>query len=226
MPRHLGIVMDGNRRWAREHGLPTAGHGHRAGFGKIPHLLDWCDAFGIGTVTLWMLSDDNIRNRSSAELADLYAINGDVVEGLAAARRWRLHPIGSMELLPSWLADRLRDAERATEHLNGMLVNLAIAYGGRSDLICAVRALVADMASGQVDSVTEEVLARYLSTAGQPDPDLVIRTSGEVRTSGILLWQAALAELYFCDRLWPDFSRQDLHDALDAYSRRQRRLGA
>lgn len=226
VPRHVGVVLDGNRRWARGRGLPSAREGHRCGFAKIPELLDWCECLGIEVVTVWMLSDDNIRNRSAAELDDLYAIDGDIVTELVAIRRWRLHPIGCAELLPGWLADRLRHAEEATSGLGGMLVNLALGYGGRSDLVRAVRGLLQDIVAGEETAVTEDTLAGYLSTAGQPDPDLIIRPAGELRTSGFLLWQAALAELYFSDRLWPDFDRADLLAAAHAYSRRQRRLGA
>ncbi|MEV0056571.1 polyprenyl diphosphate synthase [Saccharopolyspora shandongensis] len=226
VPRHVAIVMDGNRRWARANGKSEVYEGHRAGFDKIPMVLGWCEEFGIGVVTLWMLSDDNIRTRSQRELVDLYAIDADVVDRLVAARRWRLHAIGSLGLLPTGLADRLRRAERQTADVGGMLVNLAIAYGGRQDVVGAVRALVADVESGKPVRVTEEVLASYLSTAGLPDPDLVIRPSGEIRTSGFMMWQAAYAELYFCAPLWPDFARTDLEAALRAYSNRHRRFGA
>jgi short-chain Z-isoprenyl diphosphate synthase len=226
VPRHVGIVLDGNRRWARRQGLPTAGHGHRAGFSKIPEVTSWCDELGIGVVTLWMLSDDNIAHRSAAELDDLYAINQDVVRKLVADSRWRLRHIGYAELLPDCLTGLLREAEHATRDSGGMLVNLALAYGGRADLLTAVRSLMRDTRAGRAVEVTEQELSRRLSTAGQPDPDLIIRPSGELRTSGFLLWQAALAELYFCDALWPDFSRADLDDAVRAYARRHRRLGA
>ncbi|MGW0841767.1 polyprenyl diphosphate synthase [Streptomyces sp. NPDC002787] len=228
MPRHLGIVLDGNRRWARARGLTLPREGHLIGFAKIPDVLDWCEEFGIEIVTPWMPSDDNIRNRSQDELSDLYAIDADVITRLATSGRWRLHPIGDLELLPAWLAARLRAAEAETDGCGGMLVNLALGYGGRRDVLSAVRALIEEVAAGRTlpGTITEAALARHLSTAGQPDPDLVIRPSGEVRTSGFLLWQAALAEYYFCDRLWPDCNRADLLDALRAYSRRQRRLGA
>lgn len=226
VPRHLAFVLDGNRRWARKRGFSNVGDGHRIGFDKIPQVLTWCEEFGIEVVTLWMLSDDNIRNRSAAELSNLYAIDEDVISRITAARGWRLHHIGDKDLLPSPLASLLYASEEATSSLGGMVVNLAIGYGGRSDLVAAVQALVKDIAEGTAMTVTEEVLAGYLSTAGQPDPDLVIRPAGETRTSGFLLWQAALAEYYYCDRLWPDFSHADLVDALHSYSRRQRRLGA
>ncbi|WP_083936899.1 polyprenyl diphosphate synthase [Longispora albida] len=226
VPEHVGIILDGNRRWARAHGLATAGHGHRAGFGKIPEVLSWCEELGIRFVTVWMLSDDNVAHRSAAELQDLYTIDAEVVNKLASDGRWRLRAIGRTELLPGTLAELLHTAERATCGNGGMSVNLALAYGGRSDLLHAVRALADALRAGRITEVTEEHVSGQLSTAGQPDPDLIIRTSGELRTSGFLLWQAALAELYFCPRLWPDFTREDLTDAVRAYASRQRRLGA
>jgi len=226
VPRHLGIILDGNRRWARDRGLPTAAEGHRTGFGKIPEVLTWCADAGTAVVTLWMLSDDNITHRTTDELRDLYTIDEDVITQLVTDGRWQLHHIGQAHRLPAPLASLLRRAEQATRNNSGMLVNLAIGYGGRNDILSAVRTLVHDIRNGADPDVTEQRLASYLSTAGQPDPDLVIRPSGELRTSGFLLWQAALAELYFCDALWPDFSRADLAAALESYAARQRRFGA
>ncbi|QCX74754.1 (2Z,6E)-farnesyl diphosphate synthase [Streptomyces sp. YIM 121038] len=224
--RHLGIVLDGNRRWARRQGLPGAEHGHRDGFAKIPEVLTWCAEFGIGVITLWMLSDDNIARRHTEELEHLYSIDEAVITRLTAMRRWRVHHIGDPALLPDRLVKALRHAEYVTRDACGPLVNLAIGYGGRRDLLNAINALVRDSADGLTGEVTADRLARFLSTAGQPDPDLIIRTSGECRTSGFLLWQAALGEWYFSDRLWPDFTRDDLQAALRAYARRHRRLGA
>jgi short-chain Z-isoprenyl diphosphate synthase len=225
IPRHVAIVLDGNRRWARLNGLPTAADGHRAGFGRIPEVLAWCAELGLEIVTLWMLSDDNIKRRSDVELADLYLVIEEVVARLVAERRWRVNPVGRMDLLPAWLAARLRAAREATDGVTGPRVNLAVGYGGRSDLLAAVKSLVRDARTGDVVEVTEAELGRRLSTAGQPDPDLIIRPAGELRMSGFLLWQGALAEFWFTDRLWPDFSRADLFRALCDYGRRDRRLG-
>ncbi|MFE0172368.1 polyprenyl diphosphate synthase [Streptomyces sp. NPDC059002] len=224
-PRHVAIILDGNRRWARRNGLDAVREGHAAGFGKIPEVLGWCEEAGIGTVTLWMLSDDNIRSRTPSELADLYDINRDVVSRIAAARRWQLRHIGDPSLLPETLAEVLLQAEKDNRHVDGLRVNLALAYGGRADVVNAVRTLFEEM-RGIPPQITEESLSRHMSTAGQPDPDLAIRPSGELRTSGLLLWQAALSELYFCDCLWPDFSRADFDRALRTYGLRDRRLGA
>lgn len=226
VPGHVGIVLDGNRRWARAHGLPTAGHGHRAGFGKIPQVLEWCADLGIRIVTLWMLSDDNITRRSLDELTDLYALNEDVIVKLTVDGRWKLQHLGDPALLPDRLEAALRLTEVETSDNSDLLVNLAIGYGGRRDLLTAIHRLLDDLRTGDVTHITAQHVADRLATAGQPDPDLIIRPSGEVRTSGFLLWQAALSELYFCPRLWPDFTRDDLITAVAAYADRHRRLGA
>jgi short-chain Z-isoprenyl diphosphate synthase len=223
-PRHLGIILDGHRRWAKARSLSVS-EGHRSGFGKIPEVLGWCAEEGISVVTLWMLSDDNVANRSRAELSDLYRILGEIVDVLRAEGRWRLRHIGDEGLLPDPLVASLRAAVEDTRDRGAMVVNLAIAYGGRSDLCTAIRRLVTDLLDGSATEVTGQQLAARLSTAGQPDPDLVIRSSGELRTSGFMTWQAALAELYFCQHFWPEFDRNDLTSALTSYRARRRRLG-
>ncbi|MDZ8239162.1 MAG: polyprenyl diphosphate synthase [Nostoc sp. ChiQUE01a] len=225
VPHHLAIILDGNRRWARAQKLADVSEGHRIGFDKIPDVLSWCEDLGIRVVTLWMLSTDNVRNRPSKELVALYEIDENVVRRLVDGKRFKLNPIGSLKLLPDRLATVLRDAAQKTRDVSGMLVNLAIAYGGREDLLEAIQSVIADVvASGDIE-ITEELLTARLSTAGQPNPDLIIRTSGECRTSGFMLWQAALSELYFCDCHWPDFTRTHLLQAVQAYSVRDRRFG-
>lgn len=224
VPRHIAIILDGNRRWARTQQLADISEGHRIGFNKIPDVLSWCEDLGIRIVTLWMLSTDNIRNRSRTEIEALYEIDENVVRRLIDSKRFKLNPIGSLHLLPDRLAAVLQAAVEKTCDVSGMLVNLAIAYGGREDLLQAIQSIIAD-ASLRNLQITEELVAAHLSTAGQPDPDLVIRTSGECRTSGFLLWQAALSELYFCDCHWPDFSKADLLQAIHTYAERDRRFG-
>ncbi|WP_328532125.1 isoprenyl transferase [Nocardioides sp. NBC_00368] len=229
LPKHVGVMLDGNRRWAKEVGQSTA-HGHRAGAANIEPLLTWCDEIGIEVVTLWLLSTDNL-NRPAEELAPLLEIIADAVDSLADDRRWRLHPVGALDLLPDWLAHRLKAAEEATRDVDGMLVNVAVGYGGRREIADAVRALLNEHASrgtsleelAQIIDV--EHIADHLYTKGQPDPDLVIRTSGEQRLGGFLLWQSAKSEFYFCEAYWPDFRRTDFLRALRAYAHRERRLG-
>jgi short-chain Z-isoprenyl diphosphate synthase len=229
LPRHVGVMLDGNRRWAKAVGRDTA-HGHRAGAANIEPLLTWCDEVGIQVVTLWLLSTDNL-NRPAAELEPLLEIIEEAVDSLADHHRWRLYPVGALDLLPASTAERLKAAEEATRDVEGMLVNVAVGYGGRREIADAVRSLLIEHAErgtsleelAQIIDV--EHIADHLYTKGQPDPDLVIRTSGEQRLGGFLLWQSAKSEYYFCEAYWPDFRRVDFLRALRAYAQRERRLG-
>ena len=230
LPQHVGVMLDGNRRWARAAGADTA-TGHRAGAANISPFLQWCDELGIEVVTLWLLSTDNL-NRPQVELAPLLRIIEDVVTELASAGRWRVNPVGALDLLPDATARSLKEAATATRGVDGLLVNIAVGYGGRREIADAVRSLLhqhaaegtslADLANVlDVDHISE-----HLYTKGQPDPDLVIRTSGEQRLGGFLLWQSAHSEFYFCEAYWPDFRRVDFLRALRAYALRNRRFGA
>ncbi|WP_300342273.1 polyprenyl diphosphate synthase [Nesterenkonia sp.] len=284
IPRHVGVVVDGNRRWAKLAGTPTA-DGHLAGADKIVEFIGWCAELGVPTVTLYMLSTDNM-NRSPQELEQLMEIIGDTLDRLAESRpgggRVRVHPVGQPELLPEALASRLRaladdDASdsgqaagpdcdgssgtaqsqagdqpassSAVSTATGSIrriaakvvrgreepavhVNVAVGYGGRQEIVDAVKALLLDAEQrGQtLTQVAEELtpgsISSWLYTRGQPDPDLIIRTSGEQRLSGFLMWQSAYSEFYFCEALWPDFRRVDFIRALRDYARRQRRFGS
>jgi short-chain Z-isoprenyl diphosphate synthase len=229
IPRHVGVILDGNRRWARETGM-SAAHGHRAGADKIEEFLGWCDEVGVDVVTLWLLSTDNL-SRSDDELSPLLGIIEDTVRQLAAAGRWRVNPVGALDLLPDGTATVLKAAADATEAVTGTTVNVAVGYGGRREIADAVRALLQDHASRgtSIEELAElldvEHIAEHLYTRGQPDPDLVIRTSGEQRLSGFLLWQSAHSEFYFCEAYWPDFRRVDFLRALRSYAARSRRYG-
>jgi short-chain Z-isoprenyl diphosphate synthase len=229
LPQHVGVMLDGNRRWARAVGRDTA-HGHRAGAANIEPLLGWCDEVGIEVVTLWLLSTDNL-NRPASELEPLLAIIADAVDSLADQQKWRLHPVGALDLLPDEVASRLKAAAEATAEVDGMLVNVAVGYGGRREIADAVRSLLHEHAA-KGTSLEElaamldvEHIADHLYTKGQPDPDLVIRTSGEQRLGGFLLWQSARSEFYFCDAYWPDFRKVDFLRAVRAYAQRERRHG-
>jgi short-chain Z-isoprenyl diphosphate synthase len=230
LPKHVGVMLDGNRRWAKAVGHDTA-HGHRAGAANIEPLLGWCDEVGIEVVTLWLLSTDNL-NRPAHELEPLLGIIADAVDSLVDQRRWRLHPVGALDLLPAETARRLKAAEEATRDVDGMLVNVAVAYGGRREIADAVRSLLHQAAEDgtSLEELAAEVdvdaIGEHLYTRGQPDPDLVIRTSGEQRLGGFLLWQSAKSEFYFCDAYWPDFRRVDFLRAVRAYAQRERRFGA
>jgi len=230
-PRHVGVILDGNRRWARAVGLDAA-TGHRRGADKIVELLGWCAEADVEVVTLWLLSTDNL-SRPAEELDPLLRIIEDTVRDLAAPHRpWRVHPVGALDLLPDATAQVLKSAADDTVDRPGLLVNVAVGYGGRQEIADAVRSLLADRAA-HGDSLDEvaatldvEQITAHLYTRGQPDPDLVIRTSGEQRLSGFMLWQSAHSEFYFCEAFWPDFRRVDFLRALRAYAQRERRFGA
>ena len=230
VPRHIGVMLDGNRRWARAVGADTA-EGYQAGADNIRPLLGWCEEVGVEVVTLWLLSSDNLTNRPPEEIAGLLRVIEGAVDSLAEAGRWRIHPVGALDLLPPEMAAALKAAEEATREVKGILVNVAIGYGGRREIADAVRSLLQEHA-GRGTSLEEladvldvEHIAAHLYTRGQPDPDLVIRTSGEQRLGGFLLWQSAQSEFYFCEALWPDFRRVDFLRAIRAYGQRERRFG-
>jgi short-chain Z-isoprenyl diphosphate synthase len=230
IPAHIGIMCDGNRRWAKAFGEEVEG-GYIAGADKIEEFLGWCDQLDVKLVTLWLLSTDNL-SRPAEELRPLLRIIEDLVDELAETGRWRIHPVGALDLLPAGTIERLKDAADRTAALPGMTVNIAVAYGGRRELADAVRSLLHEHAE-QGTSLEElaefidvEHIAEHLYTRGQPDPDLVIRTSGEQRMSGFLLWQSAHSEFYFCEAMWPDFRRTDFLRAIRDYAARERRFGA
>ncbi|MTB71978.1 isoprenyl transferase [Arsenicicoccus cauae] len=230
LPRHVGVMLDGNRRWARAKGADTA-EGHQAGADRIEHLLEWCDEVGIEFVTLWLLSTDNL-SRPEAELAPLLRIIETTVAALAEQQRWRIRLVGALDLLPAETSTALRSAEQATAELDGLVCNIAVGYGGRREIADAVKDLLrAQAARGRtleqiIESLDVDQIADHLYTKGQPDPDLVIRTSGEQRIGGFLLWQSIHSEFYFCEAYWPDFRRVDFLRALRSYADRERRYGS
>lgn len=232
LPRHVGVILDGNRRWARAVGADDPATGHRRGAAKITDLLAWCEEAGVEVVTLWLLSTDNLA-RPPEELAPLLGIiEGTVAELSDPAHSWHVHPVGSLDLLPDQTARVLKEAAERTVDRPGLLVNVAVGYGGRREIADAVRSLLTEHVSRgtsleELAAVLDvEHIADHLYTRGQPDPDLVIRTSGEQRLSGFLMWQSAHSEFYFCEAFWPDFRRVDFLRALRAYAERSRRFGA
>jgi short-chain Z-isoprenyl diphosphate synthase len=230
VPRHVGVILDGNRRWAKALGVGVAS-GHRKGAAKIDEFLSWCSELQIEVVTLWLLSTDNL-NRPDEELAPLLEIIENAVAELAVGRRWRINPVGALDLLPDATARSLKEAQDATADVSGLIVNVAVGYGGRREIADAVRALLHEHASKgtSIEDLANlldiDHIAEHLYTKGQPDPDLVIRTSGEQRLSGFLLWQTAHSELFFCEAYWPDFRRVDFLRAVRAYAERGRRFGS
>ncbi len=231
LPHHVAMIIDGNRRWARQLGYSTAEHGHRAGAAKMIEFVEWCDELGIRVVTLYLLSSDNLSNRSSAELDALMRIIGELALDLSGYRDWRVQHVGSYAGLPDELAEALRTAEQASRDKPGLHVNLAVGYGGRKEITDAMRAIVAEHhAAGRsledlAETLTPDLIGEHLYTGGQPDPDLVIRTSGEQRLSDFMLWQSAHSEFYFVEALGPDLREVDFLRALRDYTRRERRYG-
>ena len=228
-PKHIGVILDGNRRWAKAAGSTTR-EGHEAGAAKIRELLGWCEETDVEVVTLWLLSTDNL-NRAPEELTPLLSIVENAVRDLAEDGRWRVHHVGALEVLPERTRKVLAEAEELAGKRDGILVNVAVGYGGRQEITDAVRSLLAKRAAeGQTlqevaDSLTVEDISEHLYTRGQPDPDLVIRTSGEQRLSGFMLWQSAHSEYYFCEAYWPAFRKVDFLRALRDYAARHRRFG-
>ncbi len=225
------MIIDGNRRWARLRELETAAHGHRAGAEKMHEFLEWCDDLGIRVATLYLLSTDNLTGRSKDELEGLFEIIGDLAEDLSHFRDWRVQHVGSTDGLPPTLVSKLQDAQTRTAGNTGLHINLAIGYGGRREIADAMRSIVRTHESdgGSLDALAElltpELIGEHLYTGGQPDPDLVIRTSGEQRISDFMLWQSAHSEFYFMEALGPDLREVDFLRALRDFARRQRRFG-
>jgi short-chain Z-isoprenyl diphosphate synthase len=231
LPRHIAVLCDGNRRWARDAGHDDVSYGYRVGAAKIAQMLRWCQDAGIEMATVYLLSTENLQ-RDQEELSSLIEIITDVVEEICApANRWSVRTVGDLELLGEEPARRLRDAVESTNGNGGFHVNVAVGYGGRKEIVDAVRALLgkelANGVSGEqlIEAVTADAISENLYTSGQPDPDLVIRTSGEQRLSGFLLWQSAYSEMWFTEAYWPAFRRVDFLRALRDYTARHRRYG-
>jgi len=229
LPRHVGVILDGNRRWAHQVGAESE-TGHKVGADKALEFLGWSEEVGIPVVTLWMLSTDNLR-RSGEELTKLFDIICGVVEQIASLGRWHLRLLGNLSLLPAPVQDRLREAVAHSCQDSPLTVNIAVGYGGREEITEAVRELLLEKANEGADlrAVAEELsvdeITSHVYTAGQPDPDLVIRTSGEQRLSGFLMWQSTHSEYYFCEAFWPDFRKIDFYRALRDFALRERRMG-
>jgi short-chain Z-isoprenyl diphosphate synthase len=234
LPRHIAVLCDGNRRWARDAGHDDVSYGYRVGAAKIAEMLRWCQETGIEMATVYLLSTENLQ-RDPEELSSLIEIITDVVEEICApAKKWSVRTVGDLELLGEEPARRLRDAVESTESeasTGAFHVNVAVGYGGRQEIVDAVRALLgkalANGVTGEqlIEAVTAEAISENLYTSGQPDPDLVIRTSGEQRLSGFLLWQSAYSEMWFTEAYWPEFRRVDFLRALRDYTARHRRYG-
>ncbi len=232
IPGHIGIILDGNRRWAQNHKV-TVDLGHTQGADVVERLLDWCHEIGIKSITLYVLSTENLQ-RPSEEVGELYRLIEERLRRLLTDERIyrykvRVKGIGKFDLLPSSMRDILDEVEKRTANFDGHFLNIAVAYGGRAEITDTVRDIAEEVRKGTMlpADITEETISRrlYTSHLPNPEPDLIVRTSGEERMSGFLLWQGAYSELVFLDVYWPAFRKIDLLRAVRTFQRRQRRLG-
>jgi len=224
LPRHVAIVMDGNGRWAEKRNKPRL-YGHKQGTIHARRFVELFATYGIPYLTLYAFSTEN-WNRPEAEVKGIMSLleeNIDEAIEIARSSNIRINHLGDLSPLPQKIQDKAIHAVQITAHNTGLTVNIAFNYGGRSEIINAVRRIIRDKISA--DALNEELFSQYLYTAGMPDPDLFIRTGNEMRLSNLLIWQSAYAELYFTPALWPDFDKAEFEKALLAYSKRQRRFG-
>jgi undecaprenyl diphosphate synthase len=224
IPEHVAIIMDGNGRWATSRGLPRLA-GHRAGTENLRRIIRACVEFGVRYLTIYAFSTEN-WGRPKEEIEGLMHIIADVIErelGELHQEGVRLRHIGHLDRLPPTLREKVLKAVEMTQNNERLILNVAFNYGGRDEIICAIRSMIE--AGIRPEQVDPEMVAKHLFTAGVPDPDLIIRTSGEMRVSNFLIWQSAYSEWYFTPSYWPDFDREALHTALVEYSRRDRRYG-
>lgn len=235
MPRHIGIILDGNRRYGQRRQLTDLRQLYGLGADKLDDVLDWCAELGIAAVTLWVFSTQN-RSRSAREVSGILAAIEEKLTRLARdpqihQRRVRVRAVGRLAELPASTREAIRAAEVATAGYDGLYLTIAVAYGGREEITDAVRALLAErLGRGAaleevIAAITPAAIGRYIYAADLPDPDLIIRTSGELRLSGFLLWQSAYSEFYFSDVYWPAFRKIDFLRAVRAFQQRQRRFG-
>lgn len=228
LPRHVAIIMDGNGRWARQRGLPRVA-GHREGVNSVREIVEVCGELGIDVLTLYTFSKEN-WSRPKDEVTALmrlllHTIKGEVND--LAKNNVRLKVVGELDDLPYLTRKSMVESIDRLKSNTGLLLNLALSYSSRREILSAVKSIARDTMNGilEPDEVDEEVFSRYLYTADIPDPDLVIRTSGELRISNFLLWQIAYAEIYVTDVFWPDFRREKFYEAIYAFQQRDRRFG-
>lgn len=228
LPRHIAIIMDGNGRWAKRRGLPRTA-GHAAGAETFRTIATYCKDIGLEYLTVYAFSTENWKRPAEEVSAIMGLLKKYLLEAIGRMERDRVKMrfFGDLTALDQELQDLCRRTEEISKRYEGCQVDICLNYGGRDELLQAARALARDCVAGELDpgGLTEADLERHLFSAGVPDPDLVIRPSGEIRVSNFLLWQAAYAEFYFTDVLWPDFSKEELHRALAAYQSRSRRFG-
>jgi undecaprenyl diphosphate synthase len=228
VPRHIAIIMDGNGRWAQKQRLSRI-KGHQKGLDAVKAVVEACEGLGVRILTLYAFSKENWSRPRKEVNALMRLLQKRLLEEREKLlkRNLRLNIIGDLSDLPTPVRKLLVETVEMTRKRDGLIVNLALSYGGRSEICAGVRAIIADVEAGRIatDDITPEIFSRYLFTGDMPDPDLLIRTSGELRISNFLLWQIAYTELYFTPTLWPDFGREELIHACIAYRDRERRFG-
>jgi undecaprenyl diphosphate synthase len=224
VPTHIAIIMDGNGRWALSRGLPRLA-GHRAGTENLRRVIEACIEFGVQYLTIYAFSTEN-WGRPLEEVQGLMRILEDVIDRELQElhdQGVQLHHIGRLDRLRPSLREKVIKAVEYTKDNTRLVLNVAFNYGGRDEIVCAIQKMISD--GVKAEEVTDDLVSQYLFTAGVPDPDLIIRTSGELRGSNFLIWQGAYSEWYFTPTYWPDFGREELSRALEEYSHRQRRYG-
>jgi len=226
IPEHIAIIMDGNRRWAKERGLNSL-EGHRAGAESFKKVAQKCHDFGVKILTIYAFSTENWK-RSKEEIDYLMGLLEEFLqkqdnENFFVKNKARFNVIGQTERMPESLKNLIKDLMEKTAHFKERVLNMALSYGGRQEILDAVKGIIKDKLNPE--KITEELFGQYLYTAGQQDPSLLIRTSGEQRLSGFLPWQTIYSELYFSPKYWPDFNEKDLEEAIKEYQKRQRRFG-
>jgi tritrans,polycis-undecaprenyl-diphosphate synthase [geranylgeranyl-diphosphate specific] len=231
MPKHIAIIMDGNRRYAKLQGDIDVVKGHEFGVDTLEKVLDWCIELGIDIITAYAFSTENF-NRPAHEvegLMKLFIINFKrlVDHEKIHKNEVKVQVVGRTELLPDEVKEAIAEAEKATEHYNKRFLNLAIGYDGRLEILDSFKKIIKDVQDGKIsiDDVDEDLVSKNLYTGGLADPNLIIRTSGEERLSGFLLWQSSYSELYFCETLWPELRKVDFLRAIRSYQARERRFG-
>ncbi|HOC59749.1 MAG TPA: isoprenyl transferase [Smithellaceae bacterium] len=228
LPRHIAVIMDGNGRWAKQHAMGRI-RGHKKGAKAVKTIVTACREMGIACLTLFAFSTEN-WGRPTAEVDALMLLLDDYLDREAETmmkQNIRLTTIGNIERLYAPVREKLISVKKMTNKNDRMILNLALSYGSRDEIVSAVKKMIADAQAGtlSVEEIDQNTVDHYLFTSGMPDPDLLIRTSGEYRISNFLLWQLAYTELYFTDVLWPDFNKEELLKAIAAYQKRERRFG-
>lgn len=231
MPKHVAIIMDGNRRYSKLQGNKAAIEGHKRGVDTLENVLEWCIDLGINIVTVYAFSTENFK-RSEKEVKDLMKLFVDSFLSISSNKKIhknevKIKAVGKLDLFPEEVREAIKDAEKSTEKYNKRLINIAMGYDGRVEIVDAFKKIANKVKSGEInpEDIDENMINDNLYTAGLEDPNLVIRTSGEERLSGFLLWQSSYSELYFTDSLWPELRKVDFLRAIRSYTKRQRRFG-